>query len=297
MDSPSACQCLSQSDQSGQSVRSWWAVCWTAGGWRRAEGRRRRRQTNASLVWFCSGVCCCCWSPVALISFVSAEAHSRKRWLFYTQVWAVGMPGILLAFLTPDSDKRKCRKLPLLKPCLLDIGHPCDTAASIGYFVSETWNIVVTELREEEPRQSCGVTAGRKRAGVGDQPSTGKKMLAWRLCSWANHQREHWDTLWLFKVASLSIIQCMEHTQRSKMLLVSGTMCEDDKNYQTTPELCTETSSKIQNAKKSRDFFFWVCISVCIMFPNIDRISRSIPRSKTTRLIKDKLTVDFNWIH
>lgn len=88
----------------------------------------------------------------------------------------MGMPGILLAFLTPDSDKRKCRKLPLLKPCLLDIGHPCDTAASIGYFVSETWNIVVTELQEEEPRQSCGVTAGRKRTtGVGDQPSTGKK--------------------------------------------------------------------------------------------------------------------------
>lgn len=85
------------------------------------------------------------------------------------------MPGIVLAFLTPDSDKRKCRKLPLLKPCLLDIGHPCDTAASIGYFVSETWNIVVTELREEEPRQSCGVTAGGKRTGVGDQPSTGKK--------------------------------------------------------------------------------------------------------------------------
>lgn len=87
------------------------------------------------------------------------------------------MPGIVLAFLTPDSDKRKWRKRPLLKPCLLDIGHPCDTAASIGYFVSETWNIVVTELREEEPRQPCGVTAGGKRTGVGDQPSTGKKKI------------------------------------------------------------------------------------------------------------------------
>lgn len=145
--------------------------------WRLKRSRRPQKQ-EADICIFglvCSGVCSWCIKIIltALISLVSAEAHSGKRWLFYTQVWAIGMPGIVLAFLTPDSDKRTCRKLPLLKPCLWDIGHPCDTAASTGYVVSETWNIVVTELREEEPRQSCGVTSGGKR--VGDQPSTGRK--------------------------------------------------------------------------------------------------------------------------
>lgn len=47
----------------------------------------------------------------------------------------VSMPGIGLAFLTPDSDNRGCRKLLLLKRCVLDIGHSCDIVATICYFV------------------------------------------------------------------------------------------------------------------------------------------------------------------
>lgn len=48
------------------------------------------------------------------------------------------MPGIGLAFLTPDSDNRGCRKLLLLKRCVLDIGHSCDIVATICYFVWAT---------------------------------------------------------------------------------------------------------------------------------------------------------------
>lgn len=73
------------------------------------------------------------------------------------------MPGMGLAFLTPDSDKRKCGKLPLLKPRLSDVGHPCDAAsASIGHF----------GLRNME--QSCHRVTGRRRA----TPDTWPRRLA-----------------------------------------------------------------------------------------------------------------------
>lgn len=74
----------------------------------------------------------------SLILFFRCWSSQWDPWLFYTQVEHVGMPGIGLAFLTPDSDNRTCGKLLLLKPCLLDIGHPYDIAASISHFVSET---------------------------------------------------------------------------------------------------------------------------------------------------------------
>lgn len=83
----------------------------------------------------------------ALMSFVSCEAHSRKRRLFYTQVWAVAMLGMRLAFLTPGSDKRKCGKLPLLK-------LPLRYRPLVWRFTFHRLlclrNNVVTELQEED---------------------------------------------------------------------------------------------------------------------------------------------------
>lgn len=154
-----------------------------------------------------------------------AEAHSRKRWLFYTQVWAVGMPGILLAFLTPDSDKRKCRKLPLLKPCLLDTGHPCDTAASMATLSQKHGTLLsLSSGKKNHASHVAWLLAGSELLELEISHQLGKKkknpwtheVQTGRLCSWADHQREHWDTLWLFKVAALSIIQCREHPQSSE---------------------------------------------------------------------------------
>lgn len=77
--------------------------------------------------------------------------------LLYLSSTHVGMPGIELAFLTPDSDNRSCRKLLLLKHCLLDMGYSYDIGATIHYFVSEIYSgldSVVTEIRETVNQQS-----------------------------------------------------------------------------------------------------------------------------------------------
>lgn len=75
--------------------------------------------------------------------------------LLYLSSTHVGMPGIELAFLTPDSDNRSCRKLLLLKHCLLDMQYSYDIATALHYFVSEiysnppcTQDAVVNEIRE-----------------------------------------------------------------------------------------------------------------------------------------------------
>lgn len=49
--------------------------------------------------------------------------------LLYLSLIHIGMLGIVLAFLTPDSDNRSCQNLLLLKLCLSDMGHSYDIAA------------------------------------------------------------------------------------------------------------------------------------------------------------------------
>lgn len=74
------------------------------------------------------------------------EPTAATSALLYLGSTHVGMPGISVAFLTPDSDNRGCRKLLLLKPCLLDMGHA--TLSQKHTPPPPTRDIVVTELRE-----------------------------------------------------------------------------------------------------------------------------------------------------
>lgn len=136
-----------------------WDTCWPAAGLRRG-GRRDGWKTDA----------CCLWVPVDPISgWIDALCllHLVVVWmldpiaLLYLSSTHVGMPGIELAFQTPDRDNRTRRKLLLLKRCLLDMGYLYDISASICYFVWETYSspprtlgIVVTELQEVVKQQT-----------------------------------------------------------------------------------------------------------------------------------------------
>lgn len=68
-----------------------------------------------------------------VVCCLDAGAHSA----FILQLGHVGMPGIELAFLTPDADNRSCRKLLLLKRRLSDMGSSYDIGAALNYFVSQ----------------------------------------------------------------------------------------------------------------------------------------------------------------
>lgn len=191
--------------------------------WRLRRSRRLQKQ-EADKCILCpvvSGVCSLCGINALIFqcwdSFACAEAHSRRRRLFYTQVGVVGMAGMGLAFLTPDSDKRKCGKLPLLKPCLWDIGHPSVSHCCLHPLLC---------LRNME--QCChGVTGRRRGASVTWPDGWREANCFWR---WAIS----WKTFTNSSSASWTPLMEVRPTRHTELSCQSNNVENQGRNFGCT---------------------------------------------------------------